>query len=290
MAKALGKGFGSLIPSDFDGSILLDKKDRIQKLLISDVKPDPKQPRKDFVEQELDSLADSIKRYGILQPLVVVTQNNEYIIVAGERRHRAAHKAGLSHVPAIVRTLEDLERLEIGLIENVQRVDLSPLEQALSIARLHEEFNISIPEVANRLGKAHSTIVNIVRLLQLPEFARESLAGGKISEGHARAVLALKDDEQKQQYLVNNIEKNKWSVRRAEQYVNDSKNKKSSLNKTTNTYKLNKTQEQLVDKLRTRTSTKVDIFGKDKGGQLRLYFKSLKELETILQKLTNKQS
>jgi ParB family chromosome partitioning protein len=122
-----------------------------------------------------------------------------------------------------VRSLEELEKLEISLVENVQRVDLSPLEQAISIVRLHEQFNISYPEIAERLGKAHSTIANIVRLLQLPKFARDALSAGRITEGHARAVLALKD-QTLQKTLVDNIEQNNWSVRRAEQFVTETKN------------------------------------------------------------------
>lgn len=226
--RGLGKGFGSLLPDDFDQSVLLDKQDRIHKILIQDIKPDPKQPRRSFEEQAINELAESIKRYGILQPIVVTQTDDGYTIVAGERRWRAAQKAALSHVPALIRTIEELERLEIGLIENVQRVDLTPLEQALSIARLHEQFSMSHQEIAKRLGKAHTTIINTARLLQLPEAAREALSSGTISEGHGRSILALKGNEPLQNTLLENIIKNKWSVRQAEQFVQTQKGLKTA--------------------------------------------------------------
>jgi ParB family chromosome partitioning protein len=230
LGKGLGKGFGSLLPQDFDQSMLLDKHDRVQKVLLADIVPDPKQPRRHFDEQLINELAQSLRRYGILQPLVVTEQKgaagtesgSKYYIVAGERRYRAAQKAGLDRIPVLVRTLEELERLEVSLVENVQRVDLNPIEQAVSVARLHEQFNIGYSEIAERLGKAHTTVINIVRLLQLPEFAREALRTGRISEGHARSVLALKN-ESLQKELIQNIEQKGWSVRAAEQFVSENR-------------------------------------------------------------------
>jgi ParB family transcriptional regulator, chromosome partitioning protein len=283
--KGLGKGFGSLLPNDFDESILIDKKDRVQKLLITDIVADPNQPRKSFDEQSLDELADSIRRHGILQPLVVTPSGAGYSIVAGERRYRAAKKAGLTHVPALVRTLKELERLEIGLVENVQRVDLSPFEQAISIARLHEQFNIEYAEIAKRLGKAQSTIVNTVRLLQLPKFAREALNNRDISEGHARAVLALKDNEVKQRELIKKIVQEGWSVRRAEQFVNDSKHKK--IMDTGSALNISKQEKILAKDLTAKSGLKVEINRTSKGKKLSIYYKDEKALERLYKKLTN---
>jgi ParB family transcriptional regulator, chromosome partitioning protein len=169
--KGLGKGFESLIPSNFNRGILDEDKDRVQKLFISEVYPNPEQPRKHFDEESLKSLADSIKQHGILQPLIVSPKKGGYVIVAGERRWRSAKIAGLKKVPAIVRKRQELNQLEIALIENVQRVDLSPLEQALSVDRLHNQFSLSFQDIADRLGKAVSTVNNIARLLQLPKSA-----------------------------------------------------------------------------------------------------------------------
>ena len=154
-ATGLGRGFATLIPDDFDNSLLVDEQDRVQKLLISDVHPTEGQPRTEFDETELKELSSSIKQHGILQPLIVRVREDgkTYNIVAGERRWRAAKMAGLSHVPAIVRTLEELEQLEIALIENVQRSDLSPLDQAVAIQRLYTQFNVAYADIATRLGK-----------------------------------------------------------------------------------------------------------------------------------------
>ena len=162
--SGLGRGFDSLIPQNFDNSILLDEGERIQKLALSAISPNKDQPRQQFDESSLKELAESIKNHGILQPLVVTeTSKGAYRIVAGERRWRAAGLAKLSSVPAIVRSMKELEELEIALVENVQRVDLSPLEQAVSIEHLHQQFNLGYEAIAKRLGKAVSTVNNTVR-------------------------------------------------------------------------------------------------------------------------------
>ncbi|MEO8862786.1 MAG: ParB/RepB/Spo0J family partition protein, partial [Candidatus Saccharimonadales bacterium] len=173
----LGRGLDSLLPQDFNSGSILSQDERIQKLFISDVSPNPGQPRKHFDEGALQELADSIREHGVLQPIIVSPrQNNKYEIIAGERRWRASQLAGLKQIPAIVREKAELERLEIALIENVQRVDLSPLEQAASIEYLHQQFNTGYPEIAKKLGKATPTVNNIVRLLQLPASAQEALS------------------------------------------------------------------------------------------------------------------
>ena len=192
--SGLGRGFDALIPQDFDKTILLDENEKIQQLDIASLIPNPDQPRQHFDEDALNQLAESIKHYGIIQPLVVSPgKDGTYSIIAGERRWRASTKAGLKKVPAIVRTSKELERLEIAIVENVQRVDLSPLEQAVSIERLHQQFNMTYEAIAARLAKATSTVNNMVRLLQLPEKARTALHEKQISEGHALPNFALKE-------------------------------------------------------------------------------------------------
>src|SRR5262249_46639061 len=143
------------------------------------------QPRRQFSEAELSELSDSIKRHGVLQPIIVVRYQKGYQIVAGERRWRAAKAAGLKDMPAIVRSLEELEGIELSLIENIQRVDLSPMEQALSVYKLQHQFNLELEKIAEKLGKAPSTVSNMARLLQLPDDARQALEQGRITEGHA---------------------------------------------------------------------------------------------------------
>ena len=199
----LGKGFDSLLPRGFDTDLLLDPTERVQKLLTSSLIPNPQQPRRHFDKESLQELAESIKQYGILQPLIVTQgKSDNYEIIAGERRWKAAQLIGLEKVPAIVRSAKDLERLEIALVENVQRVDLSPLEQAASMERLHQQFSLTYDSIAKRLNKALSTINNMVRLLQLPTYAQEALQQQAITEGHARQLLSLKDHPDKQKELL----------------------------------------------------------------------------------------
>ncbi len=281
MSKGLGKGFGSLLPDSFDQSMLLDKQDRVQKVSLDEISPDPNQPRRNFDAETIAELASSIKQYGILQPLVITKIDGKFVIVAGERRFHAAKKAGLTHVPALVRTTQELERLEIGLIENMQRVDLSPLEQAISIARLHDQFNVPQKEIAKRLGKAYTTIVNTVRLLQLPDFAKDALTKGTISEGHARAVLALKD-ESKQKALVANIEHNSWSVRQAEQFVSENKEVKPTehIDKPAARSVVN---QKASKNLSTKWGFKVTVAHKGTGGKIAMDFGSRKELDAFIE-------
>lgn len=280
MSRGLGKGFDLLIPTNFDETILTDVNDRVQKLFITDIQPNPDQPRRSFDKQALGELAESIKRYGILQPLIVSPKGDKYTVVAGERRWRAARLAGLKDVPAIVRVREELEQLEVALIENVQRVDLSALEQAVSIERLHQQFNFSYQSIAERLGKAHSTIHNIVRLLNLPPAARDALREGKITEGHARSILALKDNPEKQAELLNFIVTKNWTVRQAEQFVTSVK-QGAEIKKATRSTIAETPETNILGK---KLNTKVTVKRTAKGGRLEIYYKSDDELDALLQR------
>lgn len=279
VSKGLGRGFDTLIPQDFDSDILLDTNERIQKIAIEKIAPNQDQPRKHFDQQALDELAQSIQRYGVLQPLVVSKgADDTYIIIAGERRWRAAGQVGLTQLPVIVRSAEELEQLEIAIIENVQRVDLSPLEQAVSIGRLHEQFSMSYGDIAKRLGKAPTTVNNIVRLLQLPDTAKEALRAGKITEGHARAILALKGDEVLQGELLSNIQKFGWSVRQAEQFVNSAK--KGGQTKTIKKHMATKTEN--TELLSKKLGSPVTIKRTAKGGKLEIHFTDDQDLQRII--------
>jgi ParB family chromosome partitioning protein len=285
MAKqSLGRGFDILIPKDVDKTILEEDKHRVQKLLIDDIVANPDQPRREFDENALTELASSIKRHGVLQPIIVVrSDDNKYHIVAGERRWRASSQAGLTHVPAIVRSLEELERVELALIENIQRVDLSPLEQALSVYKLQQQFNLALDDIAKKLGKAPSTISNLTRLLQLPESAREALRTGKISEGHARAILALKDNSDKQEELLHCILNNAWTVRQAEQFVISTKQGADSNKAKTSTA----SESMLTKGISSKLGAPVKVKHTAKGGQLIISFKSEDELEQLAAKILN---
>lgn len=283
MAKkmaGLGKGFDALLPTNFDNTILAGEGEKIQKLAISSVEADPNQPRRHFDEEALEGLAESIKQYGILQPLVVSPEKDgQYLLIAGERRLRAAQIAGLKQVPAIVRSGQEQERRELALIENVQRVDLSPLEQAASFEYLHTQFNMSYDALAKRLGKAASTITNIVRLLQLPPEAAEALQTKLITEGHARQILALKELPDEQAALLNHIVVEGWSVRQAERFVTSIKEGHEA--KTTAPERV-QTETPATKELGKRLQTSVHIKRMAHGGRLEIRFKDDDDLARII--------
>lgn len=281
----LGKGFDSLIPTDFDPSLLIDSKDRIQKLLTSRISPNPDQPRRYFEQAALNELASSLKQYGVLQPVIVVPlSDGNYRLVAGERRWRAAQIAGLTELPAIIREAAELQELEIALIENVQRVDLSPLEQAISIERLHQQFNLTYRQIAERLSKAETTVSNLVRLLQLPESARDALAENKISEGHARAILSLKAFPEVQQELLQYIIEKNWSVRQAEQFATTHK---QGVKKEDAVKERMATETPETKRLSKVLKTPVSVRRTAKGGRLEIHFKNDDELDNLLGKFNN---
>jgi ParB family chromosome partitioning protein len=276
----LGRGFDALISADFDKSLLLSSDERVEKIPLNQLRANPNQPRKHFDEASLKELARSIKRHGIIQPLVVTPlKNGKYTIIAGERRWRAAEIASLKTVPAIMRSSRELEQLEIALIENVQRVDLSPLEQAASIEYLHQQFSLSYETLGQRLGKASSTVTNIARLLQLPETAKEALATHKITEGHARAILALKGDDERQAYLLKTIIEQAWNVRQAERFV---VSVKSGIKEAQEATARADTETPATRSLSKKLGTPVHIKRMAKGGRLEITFHSDDELDTIL--------
>lgn len=278
--RGLGRGFEALLPADFDKNSLLTPEDRIEKLAIKAIQSNPHQPRKHFDKAALDELAASIKHHGIVQPLVVTpVKNGVYTLIAGERRWRAASLAGLKTVPAIIRSSQQLEQLELALIENVQRVDLSPLEQAVSIEWLHEQFSLSYDTIAQRLGKATSTVNNSVRLLQLPEAARTALTAGKISEGHARTILALKGQAERQAYLLKAIQEYGWSVRQAERFVTSVK---AGIHQTKKAHERVQTETPATKSLSKKLGAPVNIRRTARGGKLEISFKTDEELTKII--------
>jgi ParB family transcriptional regulator, chromosome partitioning protein len=278
--RGLGRGFEALISNDFDKSLLLTPEDRVEKIPVGKLQASPYQPRRHFDDAALEELSASIKRHGVVQPLVVTpAKDGIYTLIAGERRWRAATLAGLNTVPAIIRSSQELEQLEIALIENVQRVDLSPLEQAISIERLHEQFSLSYDSIAKRLGKANSTVNNTVRLLRLPEPARDALAANKISEGHARSILALKGDPERQSYLLKTIVEQGWSVRQAERFV---LSVKAGAKDSKQAHERVQTETPATKKLSKKLGTPVNIRRTARGGKLEIGFKSDDELERII--------
>jgi ParB family chromosome partitioning protein len=282
--RGLGRGFDTLIPTqllddEFDPTAQQDEQvSQLRNLKVSDIQADPDQPRRQFDEDALNGLAESIREHGVLQPIVVIAKGNKYEIVAGERRWRAAGIAGLDKIPALVRTLTNQHRLEIALIENLQRQDLNPLETATAYYKLQQQFNLTLDEIGKRVGgKAVSTISNILRLLGLPREAKEALVEGKISEGHARQILAIHEHDV-QLELLDLIIKNDWSVRKAEQFVVGYKEGKKD--KVTAVAKV-KTETVETQALSQRLGTDVSVKNMAKGGRLVIQFKNQDDLERI---------
>lgn len=277
--RGLGKGFESLISNDFDKSMLLSTDDRIESIPVDSLMANPDQPRRHFDEVALSELATSIKRYGVIQPILVTPDKNKYVVIAGERRWRASKIAGLKNVPAVVHKRKELERIEIALIENVQRVDLTPLEQAITIEKLHGQFNFTYEDIAKRLGKASSTVTNIVRLLKLPNEAKEALSKNKITEGHARQILAIPDHPDQQKYLLSSIIKNGWNVRQAEQFVTSLKTGIKESDKASARTSSETKETKLLSK---KLNTKVSIRRMAHGGKLEITYKNDDDLSRII--------
>lgn len=222
---ALGRGFESLIPTDpiddpFDPTKDEDK-GQLRNIKLEDIIPDEDQPRRDFKPEELNALADSIKEHGVLQPIVVTKEGDKYKIVAGERRWRASKIAELDKIPAVVRTLDAQHRLEISLIENVQRTDLNAIEIATAYAKLKRDFNLSDEEVAKRVGKSKSAIVNTMRLLALPDKAKHLMVENGLSEGQMRPLITAKPETIEK--VLPKIIAEGWSARKVEQYMVEDK-------------------------------------------------------------------
>ena len=233
MVRGLGRGFSSLIPTDlvdeeFDITTESDKKSsKLLEIKVSEILRDENQPRQNFTEESLAELAASIKQHGVLQPLVVIEEGGKYVIVAGERRWRAAKMAGLDTVPAIVRTIDSQNRLELSIIENAQREDLNPIELATAYAKLKSQFNMSVKEIAERVGKSESSVMNTMRLLNLPEDAKKAMVSHGLSEGVMRPLITA--DKQVIEKAVPLIISEGWSARRVEQFIAANRKKSSAV-------------------------------------------------------------
>ena len=271
----LGKGLNALIPDSSTNGASRENLIDIEKIL-----PNPNQPRQAMSEEGLQELADSIREHGVLQPLIVTQEpgQDRYVLIAGERRLRAAKLAGLSLIPAVIRQASDQERLELALIENIQRSDLSPLETAQAFHQLNEVFNLSHEEIAIRVGKNRVTVTNTLRLLKLPEIAQSALASGEISEGHARALLGL-PTTQAQLAALQTIMQHGLNVRQAEELVRRMSGEKPAL--VTATPPIPEVRA-LQDRLSSALGTKVTLKHGKKGGTVTIHYYSQEELDAIV--------
>ncbi len=293
LKKGLGRSFDSLIPTDlldesFDPTADQDEKiSDLRNIKIDEIVPDPEQPRRRFDEVALGDLAESVKLHGILQPIVVTPRNGHYMIVAGERRWRSAKLAGLDKVPALVRTLTNQHRLELSLIENLQRTDLNPLETATAYMKLRDQFNLTLEQVAERVGgRSVSAVSNTVRLLKLPDVARKAIAEGKISEGTARPLIGL--DPELVEQLVVRIIKEGWSSRMVEQYLVNLKKSNQVGAKIANVV-ANRAYEEEVRRLNKQFRTNVKVQTSSRGnGVISIKFRNDQEFRRLLDLLESK--
>lgn len=251
----LGRGFEALIPTDlvddeFDLTVAEDKAEsELKQIKIDEIVRDEDQPRREFEMEALEELAESIREHGVLQPIVVTREDGQYKIVAGERRWRAAKLAGLTKIPAIVRSLDSQHRLEISIIENAQREDLNPIELATAYAKLKAQFNMTAEEIAAKVGKSEITIAATMRLLNFPEDVKKIMVQEKLPEGVMKPLLAI-DDEEKLRAILKRIVDEGWSARKVERYMMDTRKQSSA--KAIKAVQYHKEEDRLVDKYGAR--------------------------------------
>ena len=299
--KVLGRGLGAFFPeynSDESGEqnkesapkkegvekTIADPVERVNIVLnvpVDHIRANPHQPRKEFDEERLEELAESLKTHGLIQPITVrYIGEKRFELISGERRLRAAKLGGLEEIPAYIREADDEQSMAFALIENIQREELNPLEVAMAYKRLIEEFDYTQGEVATRVGKNRTTVTNMLRLLNLPDFIQASLVGNEITIGHARALITI-DDVATQARLLKKIIDEQWSVRQVEDAVRDlnapSKKKKAKKPEPANPF-----YEEISSRLRRTFSTKVNVKPKAKGGEINIEYYSEEDLERIL--------
>lgn len=270
---ALGKGLGALIPDEIN-------EDNEGKLMISlnKIKSNIDQPRKSFDNEKIAELAESIKNHGIIQPLILKENDGGYIIVAGERRWRAAKMVGLKEVPAIVMDLTEKQVLEISLIENIQRQDLNPIEEALAYKKLLSDFDLTQEELSKRIGKSRTAITNTIRLINLDSRVQQYVIDGIISEGHGRALLSLEDGDLQYIYSQKIIDE-KLSVRELEKLIRNISLKSERSEKKE---ELNPYYKDVRDRLQNYFGTKVNLSSKKNKGKIEIEYYSEEDLERIL--------
>ncbi len=283
MSKRLGRGLDALF-----NSLEVDDKDQVLEISISELRPNPYQPRKVFNEEALQELKESIMEHGVIQPILVRKSIKGYDIIAGERRYRAAMAAGLTTIPAVERKFTDQVMMEVALIENVQREDLNPLEIADAYQRIMEKFSLTQEELAKKMGKSRPLVANFLRLLNLPNEIKEHVSRGTITMGHAKTLVSI-EDPKVQQMLANETIKKSLSVRKLEEMVQELQQQK---NKTKQTAKKKSTKEvyfqSVEEKLREKLGTSVLIKPGKKKGRIEIEYYSERDLERILEILETK--
>ena len=278
MAKAkLGRGLGSL----FDEPVIAENTDTVETLRITLVEPNKNQPRHNFDNDKIEELAESIKEHGVIQPIIVVRNDDRYKIVAGERRWRAAKKAGLKEIPAVIRNYSEFEIAQIALIENLQRENLNPIEEALGYQTLMNKFSMTQEDVSDKIGKSRSAIANAVRLLSLDEPIRQKLISGEISSGHARALLSVESPKVRLLLLESIIEKG-LNVRQTEALAKQLQKSKPKKSKPVIDEQVKAQLAILEDRLSTRLGTKVTLYHDNKRGKIEIEYYGNRDLDRII--------
>ncbi len=283
--SSLGRGLSSLIPSkvikeDVEARIS-GKHENILELKTENIKPNPHQPRKKFDRDMLEDLINSIKIHGIIQPLVVYKDGNDYCLIAGERRHRAAKVLGLEKVPVVIRTATEQEKLELAIVENIQRQNLNPIEKAYGYKKLADDFNLTQEEVAKKVGQSRVAVTNTLRLLTLPENIQEAIKDEKITEGHAKVLLGVNSPEE-QKNIFKDIISNKLSVRKTESKVKKIRVRKHIRTIVTGDPNIIEKQDALQESL----GTKVELKQNNGQGTITIHYYSKEELNEIINKIT----
>lgn len=273
--SGLGRGLGALIPENISDNSL----ENIKKVRITSIIPNEDQPRKKFDENKIAQLSQSIIEHGIIQPLILKEYGEKYIIVAGERRWRAAKLANIEEVPAIIMDLSDSDILEISLIENIQRQDLNPIEEAIAYKKLIEDLGLKQDELANRIGKSRTAITNCMRLLNLDNRVQQYIIDGFITEGHGRAILSL-EDSNLQYELAGNIIKKGLNVRQTEKYIKNINLDNKHNNE--NVEKYNLYYKDIQEKLEYLFGTKVILNNKKNKGKIEIEYYSQEDLQRII--------
>lgn len=276
----LGRGFESLIPTDlldesFDPTADQDQKvSELRQIKVDQITVDANQPRKVFDPEALEELVMSVREHGVLQPIIVTPHKGGYMVVAGERRFRAAKQAGLDKIPALVRTLTDQHRLEISLIENLRRQDLNAMETATAYQKLRVQFNLSLKQIRDKVGcSSIATVSNTLRLFKLPDFVQDLIADGKIVEGQARPLIGLDPDDIK--FITDRILKESWSSRKVEQFIVNLKNNKSATEKDKLKKAAKHPYEKQQQKIKKHLDADIQIHTNSRGaGYIKIAFKN----------------
>lgn len=286
--KGLGRGLGALLDAGAVVETTTETEKDVKKIKITQIEPNKAQPRTDFDEEKIEELADSIREYGLIQPIVVkLNKNGYYTIIAGERRWRAARKAGLKEVPAVIKDVSEQTEKEITLIENIQREDLNALEEAAGIKELMDVYGLTQEDVAKKIGRSRPAVANILRLLNLPEEIQKLVKEGTLSQGHARALLAV-EDKVKAQDIAKLIIAQDMSVRQTEAYIANLSKVRTVKKPTKEEIEISRHIKALEESLSSELGTKIKIVNKKNKGKIEIPYNSSEDFDRIIKLIKKK--